>query len=266
MEKLLPPRVPHDPRTLVLPPYLRDRARVGDPIGASMVVGTEDLERLRLYHRLMQGPLGWHFTNAEGTLRNGDGRQVRLGEPLNVPFASLRYRGLHLSRDLHVAASFGAGPRLWLVALAGPAEVCRRHHNLAAGHERVALADAGNVSDLLLEGAWWLVRAAVRVAENDSPSPLSRELLRAVDKRTLPNPLRRALHQAAQVHRAWLGVQQVVMAAFDGGTPANAADVFSCVHDAARRLFGLFEDDTRQFSELEAFLLPRVLLRLTYLD
>jgi hypothetical protein len=91
--------------------------------------------------------LGWHFTNIEGTLSYGDGRQVVIGETLCVQGPIIAcHNGLHAGRTIAGAYMnffcMPNGPQedylLWRVRLGGVIEAFGRYKWVAS--ERTALA------------------------------------------------------------------------------------------------------------------------------
>lgn len=97
----------------------------------------------------------YHFTNSDGTLGNGDGRRVCIGETLVVRgrIAMCR-KGLHASQEVWQALKYAPDYRLWLVdssaELVNVDKVC--------GRKRTALVDYGCVDYLVVEFAKWCRR------------------------------------------------------------------------------------------------------------
>jgi len=105
--------------------------------------------------------VGFHFSNLAGTLANGDGRKIVLGETLSVEGSpELCSFGLHWSEQVRQALKYG-NARLWLVEGWGDVQ---RGDDKYCGTHRKAIKDYGNILPLIVEYAFWCSERAAEYA------------------------------------------------------------------------------------------------------
>jgi hypothetical protein len=93
----------------------------------------------------------WHFSNKQGTLGYGDGRQIVLGETLSVDGIPVKcHYGLHGSKSILDAMGYASGCRLWRVEIW---EDIDSEDDKLCGKNRKALIDYGDIMPLIVKFA-----------------------------------------------------------------------------------------------------------------
>src|SRR5690606_12638336 len=106
----------------------------------------------------------WHFSNNEGTLGYGDGRQIILGETLSADGKPVPCSyGLHGSKSIIDAMGYASGCRLWRVEIWGEID---EDDDKLCGRNRRALVDYGDIMPQIVEFAKWCAERAQEFAKS----------------------------------------------------------------------------------------------------